>query len=85
MFEEFLAAEAVVRADPRWQEAMRKRGVTDFELCMIDPWSSPNVAPGLGPEDGRFVRPLTWVRSAPDDNGYARPVENVVTWSTWTR
>ena len=79
MFEEFLAAEAVVRADPRWQEAMRKRGVTDFDLCMIDPWSSPNVAPGLGPEDGRFVRPLTWVRSAPDDNGYARPVENVVT------
>jgi primary-amine oxidase len=78
MFEEFLAAEAIVRADPRWQEAMRKRGVTDFALCMIDPWSSPNVAPGLGPEDGRFVRPLTWVRSAPDDNGYARPVENVV-------
>ena len=62
MFEEFLAAEDVVRADPRWQEAMRKRGVTDFDLCMIDPWSSPNVAPGLGPEDGRFVRPLTWVR-----------------------
>jgi primary-amine oxidase len=79
MFEEFLAAEAIVRADPRWQEAMRKRGVTDFDLCMIDPWSSPNVAPGLGPEDGRFVRPLTWVRDAPDDNGYARPVENLVT------
>jgi primary-amine oxidase len=79
MFEEFLAAEAIVRADPRWQEAMRKRGVTDFELCMIDPWSSPNVAPGLGPEDGRFVRPLTWVRANPDDNGYARPVENLIT------
>jgi primary-amine oxidase len=79
MLEEFLAAEDAVRKDPRWQEAMRKRGVTDFGLCMIDPWSSPNVAPGLGPEDGRFVRPLTWVRSAPDDNGYARPVENVVT------
>ena len=30
MFEEFLAAEAAVRADPRWQEAMRRRGVTDF-------------------------------------------------------
>ena len=79
MFEEFLAAEAVVRNDPRWQEAMRKRGVSDFSLCMIDPWSSPNIAPGLGPEDGRFVRPLTFVRSAPDDNGYARPVENLIT------
>ena len=58
---------------------MRRRGVTDFSLCMIDPWSSPNLAPGLGPEDGRFVRPLTFVRSSPDDNGYARPVEGLVT------
>jgi primary-amine oxidase len=79
MFEEFLAAEEAVRNDPRWQAAMRQRGVTDFGLCMIDPWSSPNVAPGLGPADGRFVRPLTWVRAGPDDNGYARPVENLVT------
>src|SRR6266568_2052650 len=79
MFEEFLAAEETVRSDPRWQEAMRRRGVTDFSLCMIDPWSSPNVAPGLGPDDGRFVRPLTFVRSAPDDNGYARPAEGLVT------
>jgi primary-amine oxidase len=78
MFEEFLATEDIVRSDPRWQDAMRRREVTDFSLCMIDPWSSPNVAPGLGPADGRFVRPLTWVRSSPGDNGYARPVEGLV-------
>jgi primary-amine oxidase len=30
--------EKVVREDPGWQEAMRKRGVTDFDLAMIDPW-----------------------------------------------
>jgi primary-amine oxidase len=78
MLEEFLAAEDLVRADPRWQAAMVKRGVTDFSLGMIDPWSSPNVGSGLGPEDGRFVRPLTWVRSGPGDNGYARPVEGLV-------
>src|SRR5215471_4299232 len=79
MFEEFLGAEEVVRADPRWQEAMRRRGVTDFSLCMIDPWSAPNVEPGMDPEDGRFVRPLTFVRSEPGDNGYARPVEGLLT------
>ena len=79
MLEEFLAAEDAVRADPRWQDAMRLRGVTDFSLCMIDPWSSPNVAAGLGPDDGRFVRPLTWVRAEPGENGYARPVEGLVT------
>src|ERR1700733_5223551 len=79
MLEEFLAAEDVVRNDPRWQNAMRKRGITDFDLCMIDPWSTPNVEPGVGPDDGRFVSPLTWVRASKDDNGYAHPVENVLT------
>jgi primary-amine oxidase len=79
MLEEFLAAEDIVRNDPRWQEAMRKRGITNFDLCMIDPWSTPNVEPGVGPEDGRFVSPLTWVRDDPDDNGYAHPVDGVVT------
>jgi primary-amine oxidase len=79
MLEEFLAAEDVVRKDPRWQEAMRKRGVTNFDLCMIDPWSTPNVEPGVGPDDGRFVSPLTWVRDDPDDNGYAHPVDGLVT------
>jgi primary-amine oxidase len=79
MLEEFLAAEDIVRKDPRWQEAMRKRGITDFDLCMIDPWSTPNVEPGVGPDDGRFVSPLTWVRDDPDDNGYAHPVDGVVT------
>jgi len=33
MFEEFMSCEAIVRADPRWQDAMRKRGVTDFSLA----------------------------------------------------
>ena len=79
MFEEFMAAEDIVRKDPRWQEAMRKRGITNFDLCMIDPWSTPNVEPGVGPDDGRFVSPLTWVRDDPDDNGYAHPVDGVVT------
>jgi primary-amine oxidase len=79
MLEEFMAAEDIVRQDPRWQEAMRKRGITNFDLCMIDPWSTPNVEPGVGPDDGRFVSPLTWVRDDPDDNGYARPVDGVVT------
>ena len=79
MLEEFLAAEDIVRKDPRWQEAMRKRGITNFDLCMIDPWSTPNVEPGVGPDDGRFVSPLTWVRDDPDDNGYAHPVDGVVT------
>jgi Cu2+-containing amine oxidase len=32
--EEFLRCEEVIKADPRWQEAMRKRGVSDFSLAV---------------------------------------------------
>ncbi|HWH96123.1 MAG TPA: primary-amine oxidase [Baekduia sp.] len=76
--EEFMATEDVVRADPRWQEAMRKRGVTDFELCMVDPWASSHTEPADDPSNRRIVRPLTWVRSEPGDHGYARPVEGLI-------
>src|SRR5437763_12995826 len=79
MLEEILAAEDAIKRDPRWQEAMRKRGVTDFENVMIDPWPLGYNAPEDAPDQGRFIRPLTWVRQGgPDDNGYARPVEGLV-------
>jgi primary-amine oxidase len=78
VFDEFFECEAAVRADPRWQDAMRRRGVTDFALAMIDPWSAGNF--GLPGEEGRrLVRALTWVRRHPADNGYARPVANLLT------
>jgi primary-amine oxidase len=78
MAEEFMACEEVVRADPRWQAAMRKRGVEDFELCMLDPWASSYTKPEDHPSERRIARPLTWVRAAPGENGYARPVEGLI-------
>jgi primary-amine oxidase len=78
VLDEFFECEAAVRSDPRWQEAMRKRGLTDFSLAMVDPWSAGHF--GFPDEEGRrLVRALTWVRRSPDDNGYARPVANLLT------
>ena len=78
VLDEFTDCEAAVRADPRWQAAMRKRGVTDFEPGMVDCWSAGNF--GFAADEGRrLVRALTWVRRHPGDNGYARPVENLLT------
>ena len=76
MLEEFFSSEEITRADPRWQEAMRKRGVTDFSLTMIDPWAAGYDIDD--PQGRRLVRPLTFVRSREDDNGYARPVEGLI-------
>ena len=78
MAEEFIACEEIVQADPRWQEAMRKRGVTDFSLTMVDPWASSWTGPEDDAANRRIARPLTFVRSAPGENGYARPVEGLI-------
>jgi primary-amine oxidase len=78
MAEEFTSCEAIVQADPRWQEAMRLRGIEDFSLAMIDPWASSWTGPEDDPAARRIARPLTWVRSAPGEHGYARPVEGLV-------
>ncbi len=78
MAEEFNAAEELVKQDARFQEALRKRGVTDMSLVMVDAWSLGYNGPEDDPTKGRFCLPLTWVRSDPEDNGYARPVEGVV-------
>ena len=73
------AVEDLVRADPRWQAAMRLRGVTDFSLAMIDPWPSGYLGPSDHPAvSPRLCRPLTWMRSAPGEHGYARPVEGLI-------
>ncbi|HEU4439108.1 MAG TPA: primary-amine oxidase [Methylomirabilota bacterium] len=78
VLDEFVECEAAVRADPRWQEALRKRGVTDPSLAMVDCWSAGHF--GFPEDEGRrLVRALTWVRRHPRDNGYARPVANLLT------
>ena len=76
--EEFMTCEQVVRADPQWQIALRKRGVEDFSLVMLDPWACGYTGPDDDPHGRRLARPLSFVRSKPDDNGYARPVEGVI-------
>jgi primary-amine oxidase len=77
--EDMSPVEELVRADPRWQAAMRQRGVTDFGLAMIDAWPSGYLGPADHPAtSARLCRPLTWMRSAPGEHGYARPVEGLI-------
>ena len=77
MLDEFFECEQTVKANPEFQAALRKRGITNFDLVMVDPWSAGNY----GAEEDktlRLSRALSWVRSDPNDNGYARPIEGVI-------
>jgi primary-amine oxidase len=76
--DEFFECEEALKRDPGFQAALRKRGVTNFDLVMVDPWSAGNYGlPSDGPER-RLTRAMTWVRSEPGDNGYSRPIEGMV-------
>ena len=78
MLEEFFETEAAVRENPEWQAAMRKRGLTDFSLAMVEPWSAGHH--GIAEEQGkRLLRTYTWTWLSPTDNGFAHPVENLIT------
>jgi primary-amine oxidase len=77
MFDEFEECENAVKANPEYQAALAKRGITDMSLVMVDPWSSGH----FGNEEEstrRLSRTLSWVRSDPHDNGYAHPIEGVI-------
>ena len=79
MLDEFVECEEAVRRAPAFREAMKKRGIDDMSLIMVDAWSAGHYG-NEPPEDRgkRLVRALCWVRSEPHDNGYARPIENIV-------
>ena len=77
LFDDSYRAILALRDSPEWQEAMRRRGITDFEKVQIDPWPTGNFGDPL--EEGRRIaRCLSYYRAEPSDNGYARPVEGVL-------
>lgn len=76
MLDEFSACEKVVKNDLGMQTAIRKRGIADMDLVMVDAWSAGNF--GLKEEEGkRLVRALCWLKTSPADNGYARPISGL--------
>ena len=76
MFDEFSECEAAVKADPDFQAALRKRGITNPDLVMVDPWSAGDY--GFTEEKGkRLALARSFLRSSPTDNGYARPIEGL--------
>lgn len=72
--EEYETVPVIVKADIRWQAAMRKRGITDFEQVQIDTWAAGQVDPQY---KGRLLRALSYYKDS-QVNFYGRPIEGVV-------
>lgn len=75
-FEEAIECEACVKAYPPFQQALRKRGITDMDLVWVDSWPAGYYTEDDG-ASRRLSRPLVFVRFGPHDNGYAHPVEGL--------
>ena len=76
--QEFLSAQEAVKNSKEWQEAVERRGVSDFNLVQVDIWST-----GDYPIDGiessrRLARGTSYLREDETDNGYSRPLENLI-------
>ena len=75
--DEFYECEIAVKESHEFRAALVKRGITDLDLVMVDPWSAGNF--GVEEEKGvRLSFARCWLRAGPTDNGYARPIEGVI-------
>jgi len=68
----------LTKADPDWQAAMAKRGITTFELVQIDPWPTGGYIHPDVPEGHRVMRAISFLRTDKTDNGYARPIQGLI-------
>jgi primary-amine oxidase len=70
--------EQAIRADVRWQEAMRKRRITDLEDVVIIDWAGGYF--GSHDEEGfRFERGVSYYRGS-SKSATLRPIEGVVAY-----
>ncbi len=79
MPDEFVEVEQMVHRSPLFREALKRRGVTNPDLVMVEPWSA-GLYGDEPPEEKalRRMRALCFVRSEPGDNGYARPIDSMI-------
>jgi primary-amine oxidase len=78
LVEEFEANADAIKADPGFQAAMARRGVTDMSMVQIDPWPASNFGLDIDAAGRRLARGVAYVLDGPECNPYARPVENLV-------
>lgn len=72
---EWEVLDRIVRADARWQAAMRRRGITDMKQIQLDNWAVGQVTPRY--QTRRLLRAVAYLKGD-QTNFYGRPIEGVV-------
>ena len=76
---EMASIDKIVKADPAWQDAVRRRGIDNLALVCTCPLSAGSYdIPG---EAGhRLLRVLSFVQHRPDDHPWAHPIDGLVAY-----
>jgi len=74
---EFEILSDVTKANPQWQAAMEKRGITNFDDVIVDGWAPGRLSEKEQEEGARLIRGLSYVKGD-DNNFYGRPIEGVL-------
>ncbi|MFN6475768.1 primary-amine oxidase [Nostoc sp. DedQUE07] len=74
---EYELATQIVKADPRWQKAMQKRGITDFERVKISWWAPGILSQQEEATGNRLCRGLSYYKGK-GWNYYGSPIEGVL-------
>jgi primary-amine oxidase len=83
MIDEWMADSEGIRADPAFQAAVARRGITDMSRIQIDPWPASYFGLDIDSSGRRLARGVAYVLDGPGCNPYARPIENLV--AIWDR
>ena len=78
LIEDMVLTDQIVRADPRWQAAMSKRGIQDFDKVEVVPWTAGYH--GDASEQGRRVVRATSYYRGDSKTSFTRPIEGVVAY-----
>ena len=74
---EFHLVEEVVSADPGWQAAMARRGLTDMSKIRICPITAGAYRAPAEHDERRMVRALGFLQAAEHDLAWAHPIDGV--------
>ena len=83
MMDEWVANAEGVKADPGFQAAVARRGITDMSRIQIDPWPASYFGLDVDSRGRRLARAVAYVLDGPGCNPYAKPIENLV--AIWDR
>ena len=77
MTEVFMTQE-LTKADERYQEALKRRGITDMSMVQIDPWPAGGIVHESIEPGHRALKAISFLRENETDNAYAKPITGVI-------